>query len=86
MKLIVLYRPNSEHASVAEAYMRDFARAHPERKVEALNIDTREGAEKAEVYDIVQYPALLAVKDDGAIVKFWQGEPLPLMNEVAGYS
>ncbi len=40
----------------------------------------------ARVYDVVQYPALLAIQNDGGLAQYWQGELLPLMDEVAGYA
>jgi hypothetical protein len=39
----------------------------------------------AKVYDITQYPAFLAIKDDGQLEQMWQGEMMPLMNEIDYY-
>ena len=39
----------------------------------------------AQLYDIVQYPALLVIDDKGGLAKYWQGDTLPLMDEVSGY-
>ena len=86
MKVVVLYRPNSEHARVVEQYIHDFTRQEPDRKIELLSIDTVEGSQKAEVYDITAYPAVLALADDGQLLKYWQGDQLPLMNELAYYA
>lgn len=83
MKAFILYHPSSEHARTVEEYVRDFERQrHTEIKLESL--DRPEGTDKARLYDIVQYPALLVVRDDGQLVKEWQGDQLPLMDEVAG--
>lgn len=88
VKLLILYRPNSEHATTVESFIRDFQRQHElaAENIEILSLDTREGAEKAEIYDIVSYPAIMALSDDGSILNAWMGEPLPLMTEVAGYT
>jgi hypothetical protein len=40
----------------------------------------------AKLYDIVRYPAILAVANDGSLQKMWQDMPWPLMDEVAAYS
>ena len=86
MKLLVLYRPFSEHASVVETFIRDFQRQHDmEGKIEMVSLDTAAGAQKAEAYGLWAYPAIIASTDDGRALNVWQGEPLPLMNEVAGY-
>lgn len=86
MKVLILYRPNSEHARTAEDYIRDFQSRHPSSKMEVVSIDTREGSAMATLYDIMQYPALLVTQDDGAVQKIWVGDPLPLMDEVVSYA
>jgi len=85
MKVIVLYRPNSDHARVVEEYLRDFQSQHASR-VEALSIDTREGSATATLYDVVRYPAILVIQNDGYVSKIWEGDPLPLMDEIASYA
>jgi thioredoxin-like negative regulator of GroEL len=85
MKVVVLYRPNSEHARVVEEFVRDFEHRYA-GKIELMNIDTREGAATATLYDIVQYPAVLALQNDGQLLKYWEGGMMPLMNEVSYYA
>lgn len=84
MKIIALYRPNSEFARSLEQYAQDFQRQRGEA-IELVSLDTPEGTDKARVYDIVQYPAILVIRDDGQLLKDWQGSLFPLMDEVAGY-
>ncbi len=87
VKLLILYRPNSEHESEVESYVRDFQRRYDVgRKIEMVSLNTRDGAATASLYDVVSYPAILVLGDDGSMVGFWQGTPLPLMDEVAGYA
>jgi hypothetical protein len=50
------------------------------------SLSTRDGAATATIYDITDYPAIMALADDGRPLNIWQGRPLPLMDEVAGYS
>ena len=86
MKLLILYRPDSEHASQLESFVRDFQRQYDAGKhVEMQSINTRDGATTASIYDVVAYPAILALADDGSVLNMWQGD-LPLMDEVAGYA
>ncbi len=84
MKISILYHPASEFARAVESYARDFERQKG-AAIELISLETREGAELATLYDIVQYPAVLARRDSGELLKHWEGDPLPLMNEVAGY-
>lgn len=85
MKAVILYQPHSEHARRVEEYIHDFnrSRAHT---IESISLETREGVAMASLYDVVHYPAILALQDDGQLLKDWQGEHLPLMNEVAAYA
>ena len=87
VKLLILYRPNSEHETDVESYVRDFQHRYEiGRKIELVSMNTRDGAATASLYDIVAYPAILVLGDDGSLVSFWQGMPLPLMDEVAGFA
>lgn len=86
MRIVILYHPNYEYAGVAEDYKKEFERAHPDKKIELLSLDTVEGSDMAKVYDVVRYPAILVVAGDGSLQKFWQDRPLPLMDEVASYA
>jgi uncharacterized protein YbbC (DUF1343 family) len=86
MKVIVLYRPNSEHGRVVEEFIRDYKRAGRNGEIEALNIDTREGSAMASLYDVMQYPTVMVVRNDGSILRSWEGKILPLQNEVAAYA
>lgn len=86
MKVIVLYRPNSDHASTVESFARDFERQHDiGAKLELVSVNTRDGAALASLYDIMAYPSILALSDDGSVLNVWIGPGLPLMDEVASY-
>ena len=86
MKVVVLYRPNSEHARKVEEFVHNLERTHGTRRVELVSLDTRDGSSTASLYDVVQYPAILALRDDGQILREWEGDMLPLTNEVAYYA
>ncbi|HLZ14418.1 MAG TPA: hypothetical protein VKQ34_00325 [Candidatus Saccharimonadales bacterium] len=86
MKLVILYRPDSDHASDVESFARDFQRQHDlGKKLELQSLSTRDGAATASLYDVMSYPAILVLADNGSILGMWQGVPLPLMAEVAAY-
>jgi hypothetical protein len=86
MKVLILYRERSDHARAVDTFIRDFQIQHREVPVETVELDSREGSLAAKNYDITAYPAILALKDDGAVLQLWQGAELPLMSEVASYS
>lgn len=84
MKVSILYRPNSEFSRMVEEYVNDFKRSRA-KDIELIDLNTREGASLAALYGIVRYPGVLVTRDDGQMIKDWQGEHLPLMSELAVY-
>jgi hypothetical protein len=86
MKVVILYRPNSEQARVTETFIHDFSHRYRDVKVETVDVDTREGAAIASLYDLMQHPVILAMAGDGSLLKSWDGDQLPLMDEVASYA
>lgn len=86
MKVLVLYRPQSEHGRTVEEFIHDFQRRHGNHHLEILNVDSRDGIATATLYDVVEYPAILVIQDDGMIQKSWAGDSLPLMDELAAYA
>jgi hypothetical protein len=87
VKLLILYRPESEHATAVETFVHDFQRRYDAgQRVELKSLSTRDGAATATIYDITAYPAIMALANDGRPLNIWQGMPLPLMDEVAGYA
>jgi len=53
--------------------------------LECISMDTKEGANLAELYDILHYPAVVAVDSNGIMQKIWSDGQLPLMNELQYY-
>lgn len=86
MRIVVLYRPDSEYGHAVETFIHDYQSQHADSKLEVLNYDSREGNATASLYDIMQHPAILALRDDGSVLKMWEGSVLPLLDEVASYS
>lgn len=82
----MLYRPNSEHARRVEDFVRDFNRNYVNYKLELQDLNTRDGAATASLYDVMRYPAVLALTNDGQLLKEWEGESLPLLSEVSYYA
>jgi hypothetical protein len=86
VRLLILYHPDSEHSSRVEEFAHEFQSRHNVgSKLELLSLSTRDGAATASLYDVMAYPAILALADDGSLLNSWEGDSLPLMDEVAGY-
>lgn len=85
MKVVVLYRSKSEHGTAVEQYVRELERRTSVR-LQMIEVDSREGADLAALYDVTTYPAIIATANDGTLQHMWLGQPLPLIDEVAGYA
>ena len=87
MKVVVLYRPNSEHERPVSEFTREFERRfHGQEELQLVNIDSRDGNATAMLYDIVRYPAILVIQNDGYLQKSWEGEQFPMLDEVFSYA
>ena len=84
MKLAVLYRSKSEQERKVLELQHDYNHVTG-RQLSLMDVNTRDGWSMASLYDVVQYPAVLATTDDGQLVQLWTGEHLPLMNEIMYY-
>lgn len=80
----VIYRPNSEHSRIVEEYMHDYLR-RTGAELEYVNPDDRDGQSLCRAYDIVEYPTIIALSDDGQVQNSWRGLPLPTINELSYY-
>jgi hypothetical protein len=84
MRVFCLYRPNSEtERSVIE--LNSELRRRINGELELISMDTVEGDNLAQVYDIWQFPAVVAVDKDGVLQKSWADGNLPLINELTYY-
>ena len=85
MRIVVIYRDASEHGRDVESFLRDFER-QTGHALEAVDPDSKEGLSLRETYDVVEYPSILALSDDGQMQTLWRGMPLPTISEVSFYA
>lgn len=84
MSVMIIYRPVSEHTREVADFLHDFER-QTAKKLDEVDPDSSRGAEICRLYDIVEYPAIIATTDDGQLRNMWCGLPLPLIDEVNSY-
>jgi hypothetical protein len=84
MRVLVVYKYESDHAREVLDYLRDFER-QTGHKIEEVDPDTSAGAHTCRTYDIVEYPTMLAISDSGELQNLWRGRPLPTISEVSFY-
>lgn len=85
MRVVVLTRQNTDYARTVDTFVTDFVR-QTGRQLEVIDADSGEAESLAEAYDIVEYPTILAVSDDGQVQNMWAGANLPTISEVSYYA
>lgn len=81
MRVVIVVKQHSEFASEAEMWKRDFE-YEARKEVELIDPETIDGEMFARARNIVQYPTVLVLQDDGMVIKKWTGRPLPQISEV----
>ncbi len=84
MRVVMVYKEETDYTRQVTDYLRDFTR-QTGSELETLNPDTPEGASFCRTYDVVEYPTLIALSDDGVMQNTWRGLPLPTISEVSYY-
>lgn len=84
MRVVIVYREKSDHGREVRDYIRDYQR-FTGRSIEVIDPDGREGASFCRVYDIVEYPTIIALDDFGKMLSIWRGRPLPQIDQVSYY-
>mgnify|MGYP001438326356 CR=1 FL=1 len=85
MKVVIVFKPESEHARAVSDFLHEFHR-QTGRELEMVNPETKEGDAFCRTYDVVEYPTMLALGDDGVMQQTWRGLPLPTISEVSYYA
>ena len=84
MRVQMFYRENTDYARAVIDFLRDFEH-QTGHKLETFNPDTIRGEQLCSAYDIVEYPTILVTSDDGAMLKIWNGLPLPTIMDLSYY-
>lgn len=86
MRVSVLYRSNTEQERAVLEFVEEFKR-RVGRSLEMLDVNTREGSSMASLYDVMRYPTVLAISNEGSVLHSWDAaESMPLINEVSYYT
>ena len=82
MRVVCIYRDNQDYTRSVDEWIENIRR-QTGHEVETMDPDTNTGF--CEAYDVVEYPTILALDDQGAVRASWRGKTLPLINEVLFY-
>lgn len=84
MRVVVVYKQQTDYTRQVDDYLFDFKR-QTGRELETLDPETPDGISFCTAYDILEYPTLIAISDDGQMQNYWSGLPLPTISEVSYY-
>lgn len=82
MRVVCVWRRASDYGRTVEEWLTEFER-RTGAEVENLSPDTKEGEGFCRAYDVVEYPTILALGDDGRVLAEWRGKQMPLFDEVS---
>lgn len=82
MRIICIYRDNQDYSRSVTDWLEDFHR-QTGREIEVMDPD--HNVNFCETYDIVEYPTIIALGNQGDVRAMWRGRDLPLINEVSYY-
>lgn len=85
MRTVVIYKEQTDYARSVDEYLRDYER-QTGHKLETMNPDTRGGTTFCRTYDIVEYPSIVALDDNGELQNIWRGTSFPTINELSYYA
>lgn len=85
MRVVAVTREGMDYSRGVNDWLREFER-RTGREVEVLDPDTREGDGFARTYDVVEYPTIVALAEDGKLLASWRGATMPTIDEVSYYA
>ena len=84
MRVVIIWRENSEYGRSVTEWLHEL-KHRTGREIESYDPDEPEGESLARVYDVVEYPTILALADDGHLEHIWRGRELPRIDDVNYY-
>ena len=84
MKVVAVYREYSDHAREVVEWIDQFEKRSG-RSVEQMDPDSPDGETFCTAREILQYPSVVVVDEEGKPYEMWAGTPLPIIDEVMAY-
>ncbi len=84
MRVVVVFKDETDYSRTVLDFLRDFER-QTGHQLETMNPDAPAGVQFCSVYDIFEYPTIIAISDSGVMQNTWRGLPLPTINEMSYY-
>ena len=84
MRVVVVFKDRTDTTRDVETFLRDFNH-QTGHELESLDPESMAGIDFCRAYDIVEYPSVIALTDEGQMLNLWRGIPLPTISEVSYY-
>lgn len=84
MRLICLYKDGEDYTREVTDWIAEFEH-DTGKKVEVMDPESVEGEMFTKARDMLQWPAVVAIADDGSVLQEWKGTPMPQFDEVLFY-
>lgn len=85
MRVVVVYKQQTDYARRVEEFLHDF-QYQTGHELETLDPETPDGVSFCKAYDLLEYPAIIAISADSQVQNLWKGLPLPTISEVSYYT
>ena len=82
MRVVCIYKDNEDYSRTVDEWLTNVYR-QTGKEIEIMDPD--KNSSFCEAYDIVEYPTILALGEQGDVRASWRGRELPLINDVLYY-
>ena len=85
MRAVIVWKDNTDYSREVIDWLDEFKR-RTGKEIETVDPDSIEGGSFAKVYDVVEYPTILGLDNEGKVLASWRGTPMPRIDEVSYYA
>ena len=85
MRVVIIYKRATDYGREVEEWTHELKTRDISNVVQEIDPETRDGEGLARAYEIMQYPTIMALDDQGRVLSSWTGLPLPRLDEVSYY-
>ncbi|MFY9228432.1 MAG: hypothetical protein WAO28_03885 [Candidatus Microsaccharimonas sp.] len=84
MRVVVVFKDDRDYTRQVTDYLRDF-KMQTGHDLETMDPDSPDGISFCRTYDLMEFPSMVAISNDGVMQNTWSGLPLPTISEVSYY-
>lgn len=84
MRVVVVFKDERDYTRQVTDYLRDF-KMQTGHDLETMDPDSPDGVSFCKTYDLMEFPSMVAISNDGVMQNTWSGLPLPTISEVSYY-